>query len=156
MSPTREQVTYKQLVLFRANGRNYLQHIGPKKNHLSYAIQKMLKRTERIFEEYQGTTQDLRAEHALVKDGAFVTNAKGETEIDASKAKAYNKAIRDLEGKAIDIEVYHTKSIPEDTEQVWMEYFIPFVIGEFQEPELVADHKADNGIMEIATLPPTE
>lgn len=135
------KVTYNQINDFRANGRSYIQHIGSKQNPLSYAIQKMLKKTEKHADDYAAEAQDFRAEATLVKDGVFVSKtvhtANGpvnETEIDPSKLKALNDKMRKLGRTEVEIEPHIATALPKDLEQIWVEHFIPFVIEDFIEP----------------------
>lgn len=129
------EVTVKQVATFRTMGRTYLNKVaGSKQNKLTYALQKMIAKTEAIHEEFSTKENDYRQEYASVKDDCFKVNAQGVIEIDPKKVKEYDKKVKEEADKKVEVEPYIATQLPKDLNLSWYEYFIPFVIADYPEP----------------------
>lgn len=129
------EVTVKQVATFRTMGRTYLNQIaGSQQNKLTYALQKMIARTEAIHEDFSSKENDYRQEYALIKDDCFKLNAKGIVEIDPKQVKEYDKKMKEESDKKVEVDPYITTTVPQNLNLSWYEYFVPFVIADFPEP----------------------
>lgn len=128
------EVTYKQIATFRTIARNYLAESGSKQNKLTYALQKMIAKTEKEHNYFSEKENDIRQENALVKDDGFKVNERGVIEVDPKKAKEYNKSMKELSDKTVEIEPHIATQLPQEFNLSLYEYFIPFVIADYPEP----------------------
>jgi len=131
-------VTLKEVAAFRLISKRYVDTCGTKQSKLTYAIQKMSKKLDKDYESYNDQIADVRAKYAVVKDGIFQLDDKGEYQTDPTKVQEFTKEVRAINTKAVEVEPFLVD--PKDLESLnlelgWYEFFIPFVIADYPEPK---------------------
>lgn len=122
------EVEYNQSALFRANARNFNTK-NKNMSHLSWALIKMLKRTEEANEKYTEEANDIRRELAETNDKGHIIEDK-DTGFRYTKenAKLVDSKLRKLGKKTFMVQPYIVTELPADFEPIWLEFFVPFVI----------------------------
>lgn len=134
-----QKVTKKQAELFYLNALQWLNN-HPEENKLTYALKKVSKKIKSQVEDFQEEVAELRLDYAsLDKDGNLKSNpdTKG-YEFKPDKLKEFNKKLKELGAKEIEVETYIATKIPDDLPYEFREIFTPFVIKEVSletEPE---------------------
>lgn len=130
----KKTVTYSQINLFRANAQNYLAQKGLEMSKLTWAINKMLQKTEAIHGEYKDKEQLIRVDLAEAEKGTgvLVINGNNGYSYNKENAKALTTQLRVLNNTTIDIET-HAVPAPSSLEPIWYAFFVPFVIAEPEE-----------------------
>jgi translation initiation factor 1 (eIF-1/SUI1) len=127
----KKTVTYSQINLFRANAQNYLAQKGLEMSKLTWALNKMLQKTETVHGEYKDKEQIIRVDLAEAEKGTGVLMVNGNNNYSYNKvnAKALTTQLRELGNTSIEIET-HTITPPSSLEPIWYAFFVPFVIDE--------------------------
>lgn len=115
-------------------------------SHLSHAISLTLKdrSNKDLLDEYEDALNEKRIDLAQKdKDGSVLLNANGTYKMKADGAKKFQVALRKLGAKEIKVTVYRAKSIPSNLALPWYDYFVPFVIADYPEPEEPTEESPD-------------
>lgn len=129
------ETTYPQILNFRQNARQYIAESGTKNNPLIYALNRMVERTDKLDRKYRKKIEEVRVDHALIRDGCFVRDKMNQIEIDPTKAKKFADAMERLNEEIVTIDPYHARVLPDDLPTAFYLVFVPFVIEEFPNPE---------------------
>lgn len=131
------KVTNKQLLLFRANADVYNKSLKGKKNKLSWAIKKMVDRTQKDAEKYQEAVEDIRVELAGKDDKGFlIEDDEGNFKFKPEDLKKLKDKVKKLQEEEVEIEPYLASEVPEDLHFSFYEVFSPFVLKELTEDEI--------------------
>lgn len=138
------KVTYTQIRDFRNNSRSYLMSSGTKRSKLHYAIDKMIKRTDKPFNDYVDKEQEIRVELAEVdKDGMLIVDEKGNYRYKKEGAKQLQSRLRELGRTEVEIEPYYASELPKDLNPAFYEFFVPFVIEDEEPKEVSANQNGE-------------
>lgn len=136
------QKTYREIGVFDSSARQYLareeakwRSANPENksaqpvSKFTYAIQRMLKRSQSVLENWGEIVQDLNIKHASEdKDGNLDSDGRGQFKFKRDELLKRNKEQRDLFGSQTEIEPYYATSVPEDLDPEDREIFIDFII----------------------------
>jgi hypothetical protein len=145
------KLTYDELILARAVGQQYINK-NPERTPLHYALEKFIKKTQRMAEDYADKENDIRVDCALIdKDTKkfVLMDDKKSIAVDPIKAKEFQKKMRELGREEVTIENPHfATSVPDDLEAAWFQQFVGIVIREdddplINKPELVSQNGAE-------------
>lgn len=132
----------ERVFLFRANASMQLTPAeGEKqvKTKFTYALEKMISRTNEYEKKYQSFLEDARVDLASEDDKKnLIVNEKGQFSFTRENHKLLNQKIREKQKELVEIEPYFVdpKHIPEDLNVSLKEMFIGFVIkDEEEEPQ---------------------
>jgi len=137
------KITNRQLLDFRNAGQEYINR-NPDRTKLHYAIERTLKKTQAVFEDYIDAENEIRVDCAVVdeKTKSFTLGEdKKSYLVEASKAKELQKKLRELGRKEIEIETYFATEVSKDLEAAWYQYFNGIVLDEDKDPALVVSKK---------------
>lgn len=126
---------FEQMVTFRLYAGAYLKNLNGEKTKLSYAIEKVDKKLQNYFDEYNEAVNDVRIDNAATDDnGVLLTDEKGNFRFTKEGLKAKNKADKRLSEewgeKKFNVDAYFTTEIPEDLSEEMQSAFAGFVIEE--------------------------
>lgn len=130
----------ERVFLFRANASMQLTPAeGEKqvKTKFTYALEKMISRTNEYEKKYQSFLEDARVDLASEDDKKnLIVNEKGQFSFTRENHKKLNEKIREKQKEQVEIEPYFVdpKHIPEDLNLSLREMFIGFVIEDAEEP----------------------
>jgi hypothetical protein len=114
------EVTYEQVAQFRYVAQLWLRRSGYQRTKLDYVVEKMVKKTKTIAEQYADRQEDLRDEHAEVdtKTKVIVVNPDGSRAFSPDKIKSLRKALRDLSHEHLEIDPHYVddESMPKTIE----------------------------------------
>src|SRR5690606_31097518 len=105
-------ITNADLVTKRSAAQNFIR-VYPERTKLHHVLEKFLKKTKRLSEDFQDDENDIRVDAALLENKRFVyetvPTGQGQTTkvlaVDPTKAKELQRKLRDLERKEISVEV---------------------------------------------------
>src|SRR6185369_11523738 len=133
-----KKITNTELLDFINAAQNYINR-NPDRTKLHYALEKTLKKTTALFEDYADAENEVRVDCALI-DEKTKTFALGEDKrsyvIDPAKAKELQKSLRELGRKEIEIETHFATELPPFLEAMWYQYFNGIVLDEKNDPAL--------------------
>jgi hypothetical protein len=129
--------TFGEIYTFNQAAGVYLAKMDGKKNKLTYAIEKVGKKVESVFNEYNEAITDLEIDHAAVgEDGCLILDEKGGYKHTPQGQKDRNKGFKKLattwENKEFEIEGYFVKEVPSNVSKEVRAVLEGFVI----EPQL--------------------
>lgn len=106
------EVTLEQIAKFRTIGQLWLRRQNAVRTKLDIAIEKMVKKTKRVHEDYVDQQEDLRDEHCEIdpKTKAISVNPDGSRVFTPDKIKVLRKALRNLASEHTDIDPHFVKS----------------------------------------------
>lgn len=103
---------------------------------LTYAIARMLKRSQTILQRYQEKISDLEIEHASEdKDGNLAWDERGNLKFKKEALLEKNKKQRELFDGKTEIEPYYATELPKDLSEEEREIFVDFVIKDEAKPK---------------------
>lgn len=135
------KVKVSAVITFRGNAQLYKQINGGKKNALTWALDRMLKRTEDIQEDYNEDVNDARFELAGKDKEGFIIeesteNGGAKYKYTPENRKKLSEKIKELQAKEVEVEPYIATSVPDDLPFDFRDVFTPFVLEELSEKEL--------------------
>lgn len=138
-------ITNDELVEFRRAAQGYINRY-PDRTKLHYALEKALKRTQLLFEDYADAENDIRVDCAVIdeKTKTFVLNEmKNGMAIDPSKAKELQQKMRVLGRKEVSFEPYFATEVAPELEAMWFQAFNGIVIKDdpLEESKMTVDEK---------------
>lgn len=150
------KITNNALSLFRSAAQNYI-NMNPDRTRLHYALEKMLKKTLSLFEDYADKENEIRIDCALIdeKTKVFImSDDKKQLLIDPSKSKDLQKRTRALGREIVEFETYYATEVPKELEAMWYQQFTGIVIKD--EDDNMAIAPLTGGKTELKTEDVTE
>lgn len=141
-------VSNQELILFRANANNYLQHAQGRKSPLTWALERMLKRTEQLHQDFLNECDSVRISLAGKDQDGFLieeTTKNGGTKYKFTPENRLllTEKIETLKLDHVLVEPYIATDVPKDLHVSFVEVFTPFVIEEKEsksEEELMEEY----------------
>ncbi|HTJ52622.1 MAG TPA: hypothetical protein VL443_24370 [Cyclobacteriaceae bacterium] len=134
-------ITNDELVQFRTAAQAYINRY-PDRTKLHYALERTLKKTLTLFEDYADKENDYRVDAAIIdektKTFTYLEDVVGgqtrrQLAVDPAKAKTLQANMRKLGREKVEIETYFTTEQPKDLEAMWHQVFSGIVIPEERE-----------------------
>ena len=144
------KTTFRSVFEFRGHAQAYLASCDRKRDEakkpkegeeaakpeprskFEYALRKVLKKSDRIAEDYNDTLSDIQIDNALDDPTTkeLLKDSQGQFKYSKEGAKARNKAARELLDKPCEIEPHIAESVPDDVEDDQREEFRGFIIAD--------------------------
>lgn len=127
-APLKVQVTYQQIANFRNHARTFLTQ-KTERTKLHYALERVLKSTERHHQDFADKEQEIRIDLASTdKDGNLLTDKDTGYSYTKPNAKELSTKVRALSLTNVEVDGYIATELPTKLEPIWYEFFVPFVI----------------------------
>lgn len=98
---------------------------------LKYAIERVMKRTKKVIEQYREDLEDAQIEHCYADEkGVIVRDGRGEYQFTKEGLTALNQKRRELVRSEVSVEPYFATELPENLDPTTKEIFTGFVIKE--------------------------
>jgi hypothetical protein len=110
-----------------------------------FALERTLKLTKNAFEDYSDAEMSLRSEHALINPTtkAYVLSDNKEIIIDPEKSGSFQKAIRALQRKEVEVNVHEATEIHE-LKAMWIQQFLGTILNEdYEQPTAKAEKQLE-------------
>ena len=120
--------TYREIAEFLAVAGKRLQEKSVKDSKFTYALRKVAKSTQKLWEAHLESREDLDVEHAATdeKTGVLLRESSGALSFTRDGMKARNKAIREAYAATVEIKP-HAAQWPDDLSDSESEAFEGFV-----------------------------
>jgi hypothetical protein len=122
-------VTKQQITNFRSAAARYISQVK-KRNKLHYALERMLARTKKVAEDFYDEEQDILIECASTDErGNLIYASDNRTlAMTKEKRKEFDKKLRELSRREIEVEPYYATEIPDELDAQWYFELAPFVL----------------------------
>src|SRR4029077_3506287 len=127
--------TYQEIAAFDGEARAWLTK-HPENTKVSWAVKRVLKRTQAVIQEYREKAEDITIEHCSVDDkGNIITEGldqfgRERYKFTPEKLLERNQEQRKLFKEKVDIEPYIATDIPPDITEEDRELFMDFVLND--------------------------
>lgn len=129
------KMTNSELAQFRSTAQMFINR-HPDRSRLHYALEKTIKKTQNLFDEYMDDENEIRMDCALIgpdKKFLFLDDKKS-LAVDPAKGKDMQNRLRKLGNKEVEFEPCFTTEFDPNLEAGWLQFFIGVVIKEEDDP----------------------
>ncbi len=131
------KTTLQDVMIFRTNAERYL-NAHKDRTKFTYALEKMISRTNKYDKQVRELSADLAIDHASVDDKGNLIVEKESYVFTPTKKKEMDTKLRKALEKEVEVEPYQAVDIPE-LRADWEDVLLPFVTV----PKMEANNEAE-------------
>jgi hypothetical protein len=120
-----KKFTIEEVLIFRTNANRHID--GKPRNKFTYALEKMISRTNFVQKLIEEFNNDLLTEHASVDDRGNIIYQDDKMVFKPEAKKKIDKVLREKVKDVVEVELYEASEVPTDLRADWEDILLPFV-----------------------------